>query len=261
MLKSFRGFDKQKLMKLNTMTKYPSILTYHAMGERGRLSNKLTTSFEGEQVTATEKVDGTNSRIIFNGEESFIIGSREELLHCSGDIIYNPDNRIVESYLPFIEELDKLRTQFTPSKYRVTVLYFESYGGKINGGKNYTNDPTLTNIRLFDVVVMTEKEVEELLEKDLSIIASWREHGGLRFLPYSEIACDRLVPIIPLEEVPADHAGVLEMLKAKLPKTLCGITLDNKGKAEGLVIRTDDKTKIAKIRFEDYERTLDLRGK
>ncbi len=52
------------LGKLNSMTKYPSILTYHALGDKGLLQETVQIPFEG-RVIGTEKVDGTNTRLIF----------------------------------------------------------------------------------------------------------------------------------------------------------------------------------------------------
>ena len=50
------------LGRLNSITKYPSIPTYHPMGDRGELRDGPL-PFRGT-VIATEKVDGTNSRVI-----------------------------------------------------------------------------------------------------------------------------------------------------------------------------------------------------
>lgn len=44
--------------KINTLTKYPSILTLHRIGEKGRLTEELTTPIQGEVLYATEKIDG-----------------------------------------------------------------------------------------------------------------------------------------------------------------------------------------------------------
>ena len=76
------------LNKLNSMTKYPSIPTYHTLGDKGTLLEQ-TVSFEGK-VVLTEKVDGTNSRIILLPDVNFVLGSREELLFAKGDLIGNP---------------------------------------------------------------------------------------------------------------------------------------------------------------------------
>jgi hypothetical protein len=43
------------LGKLNSMTKYPSILTYHELGDKGVLKDALLVPFSG-RVIGTEKV-------------------------------------------------------------------------------------------------------------------------------------------------------------------------------------------------------------
>jgi len=65
--------------KINTLTKYSSILTLHKLGEKGRLKSELTTPIQGETMYATEKIDGTNVRIICYGSE-YLIGAREFIL-------------------------------------------------------------------------------------------------------------------------------------------------------------------------------------
>ena len=82
------------LRKLNSATKYPSIPTYHSLGERGRLLDQCIDLAE-QDLVATEKVDGTNSRIIILPDGMYLIGSREELLHAKGDLIHNPAQGIV----------------------------------------------------------------------------------------------------------------------------------------------------------------------
>ena len=64
--------------KINTLTKYPSILTLHKLGKKNILLNELTTPIENEKMYATEKIDGTNIRLLFYGNER-IIGTRENL--------------------------------------------------------------------------------------------------------------------------------------------------------------------------------------
>src|SRR4051794_37648825 len=81
------------LAKLNSLTKYPSIPTYHAMGEKGRLSESVLVRFEGDCI-ATEKIDGTNARLICT-PEGVVAGSREDLLWATGDLIHNPAMGIV----------------------------------------------------------------------------------------------------------------------------------------------------------------------
>jgi hypothetical protein len=69
-----------ELRKLNSATQYPSILTYHVLGQRGRLTEARTADFRDEartDVIVTEKIDGTNARIILppRGAGSALVGS------------------------------------------------------------------------------------------------------------------------------------------------------------------------------------------
>jgi hypothetical protein len=52
------------LGKLNSMTKYPSILTHHSLGDKGVMQDAVQIPFEG-RIIGTEKVDGMNTRIIY----------------------------------------------------------------------------------------------------------------------------------------------------------------------------------------------------
>src|SRR5438034_7509139 len=71
------AFDIRRidLGKLNSMTKYPSILTYHALGDKGVLQETVQIPFEG-RIIGTEKVDYTNARLIFCPEHSDLVGNR-----------------------------------------------------------------------------------------------------------------------------------------------------------------------------------------
>lgn len=69
-------FDVRRvdLAKLNSMTKYPSILTYHALGDKGVLQDAVQIPFSG-RIVGTEKVDGTNTRLIFCPDGAVIVGT------------------------------------------------------------------------------------------------------------------------------------------------------------------------------------------
>lgn len=123
------------LKKINSLTKYPSILTYHQLGERGRLNDVLTESrgfAELDDVFVYEKVDGENSRIILlkndNNEVDYLIGSREELLYAKGDRIGNPYGNIAEFLKPLAEKV--IADILLEGDWALTVIYQESYGGK-----------------------------------------------------------------------------------------------------------------------------------
>ncbi|MFI7515873.1 hypothetical protein ACIBVK_20520 [Micromonospora echinofusca] len=56
-------------------------------------------------VTLTEKVDGTNARIVGLPGGAYLIGSREELLYARGDLIGNPALGIVDALRDVAERL------------------------------------------------------------------------------------------------------------------------------------------------------------
>jgi len=103
------------LRALNSATKYPSILTYHKLGERGRLTDVLNIDPQGSLVV-TEKVDGTNTRVIFMPDGYFLIGSREHLLYAKGDLIGNPALGIVESIKDLAEQMGSKLNSMQPPK-------------------------------------------------------------------------------------------------------------------------------------------------
>ena len=72
-----------ELVRTNTITKYPSIPTYHTFDPSNGQLDEPAMIFGGE-VWATEKIDGTNGRISLT-EGGYYIGSREELLHWADD--------------------------------------------------------------------------------------------------------------------------------------------------------------------------------
>jgi len=235
------------LNKLNSMTKYPSILTYHKLGEKGRLLDEVQVEFDCP-VIVTEKIDGVNARIILFPDGFYIIGSREELLYGRGDLIGNPQLGIVDELKPVAQNLT------TPNV--LTVCYFEVYGGSVTkNSKQYTNEKRMGH-RLFDIVEIPN--FEYFYHLPIEQIASWRDNGGQKFLSESELheIQLKLTPRIGIDILPTGLLEVYDWITERLsdgtqaPLDYCG------GRAEGVVVRTPDRSKIAKIRFEDYERTL-----
>jgi len=252
------------LKKINSLTKYPSILTYHQLGERGRLNDELTESkgfSETDDVFVYEKVDGENSRIILlnnNNEIDYLIGSREELLFAKGDRVGNPYGNIAEFLKPLAE---RISNHSVSSDWALTVIYQESYGGKTKAAKNYTDSKT-QGYRVFDVFSLNRDELYQLLELPQEKIAEWREHGNQpfydevnkrRFIERMDLECAPLLETIKGSDFPTSLESTFSTLK-KFEKTQVGI--DAAGKSEGIIVRTVDRKQIRKIRFEDYERTF-----
>ena len=61
---------------------------------------------------------------------------------------------------------------------------------------------------------------------------------------------------IAAAELPTTLAAGAEFLAQRMTRSQCTLDEGAAGRPEGLVIRTRDRKMIAKLRFEDYERTL-----
>lgn len=283
------------LQKLNSLTKYPSIPTYHAIGDKGRLAEEVLVPFEADdKIIVTEKIDGTNARIIVwkdplgtmataianrrdpdlrAAEKTILIGSREELLTATGDLIFNPAQGIVEA----IRHINPV----VPGG--LTVIYGEVYGGKIQAAGKMYSPAGKTGFRIFDVVQMSFDEVEPILAMDRDAIARWRDDSGQPFMDEKKLRTfgyETNIPLVPRRgthtdwigdhgeqkcsfwfpfDSPLVHSSIIDAYKwlgcLADPSTRAAVDGPG-GRPEGIVIRTPDRKKIAKLRFEDYERTL-----
>lgn len=277
------------LASLNSLTKYPSILTLHALGERGRLTADLTTpAISGAPLLATEKIDGTSARLLVFADGSWVVGSREHLLTVSGDLLFDPAVGIVEGLrrLVVAARLDSAghvpSLAYAPSpttRAALTVLYGEFYGGKVTAQSKQYALPDQVGFRVFDVAVFADPDsVAQQLRLEGRDLATWRETEtplGLRygqpFLPADQLATYLAqvslagVPTLPtltLTTAEATHEHLLAWLQHQLPHTQAQLPgLATPGRAEGAILRTADRSAIVKVRFEDYERTLSGRAK
>ncbi|AVT37594.1 RNA ligase family protein [Plantactinospora sp. BB1] len=246
------------LTAINSLTKYPSIPTYHCLDPRNGGLLDETVAFSGP-VHLTEKVDGTNGRIVSLPDGSYLIGSREELLYARGDLIGNPALGIVEALRPIADRLPPV------DRDAVVVHYLEVYGGKVTAASKHYTESRAVGARLFDVVVLDD--YAELLEWPVERISSWRESAGQPFLAESELLARAEaagLPTVPrldtvdAAELPTELEKTHRFLAERLPATT--VALDGTpGRAEGIVLRSEDRSAIAKARFQDYERTLKRR--
>ncbi len=252
MLKSL--IEKHGKLKINSLTKYPSILTLHKFGERGRLTNDVTTDIIGEKMFATEKIDGTNVRIVCLGDE-YLIGSREHILHYHTDFYFDTAQGIVEG----VRELKVKIPQTTD----LTVIYGELFGGKMSSNaKQYGTDKI--GFRVFDIAVFLDLSI---LDMELEDISKWRETEttdgiiyGQNFLNSEELSVYAsqfdIVPSVHFEISDLSHRTILDSLKKCLPKTLVALSDSALMRPEGVILRNANRSKIIKLRFEEYERTL-----
>lgn len=248
------------LAALNTLTKYPSIPTFHALGERGRLTDQHLPL--PDRYIVTEKIDGTNARIIvfpasWSGPR-WIIGSREELLRADGDLIGNPALDIAKAILGYAGHagLHQART-------RLAVFYGEVYGGKVTAAsKQYTTDGRL-GFRLFDIATIEEDAAIEMMANwSLAQIAGWRDRDSSRFASEDslQMICNawgwHTTPRLLAARMPTELEQTYDWLRAVMPDGTLSALDGKAGKPEGVVIRSATRDFIAKVRLEDYERTL-----
>ncbi len=245
------------LSKLNSMTKYPSILTYHLLGEKGILQDIVQIPFEG-RVVGTEKIDGTNCRLIFCPDQSALVGSREDLLWERRDLIGNPAMGIVDA----VRQVVKAQFSKLSSVNSIKVYYLEVFGKSIGAAaKNYTKEGKVS-FRLFDVVSI--ENYDELFALPAERIAHWRDNGGQRFVHVDqlcEVANDAGFTPVPAlfdldaSSLPIELNAIYDFLMSQ-GSTQCTLDESAEGIPEGVVVRAADRSRIAKIRREDYERTM-----
>lgn len=242
------------LQRLNSLTKYPSIPPYHEIGDRGVLQPGPVAVFS-EKAIVTEKIDGTNARIIFD-EDYYYIGSRERLLTASGDMIANPALGICEALKPAVARLVCYMESGKAPTGDLLTFYFEVFGGNIGrNAKQYTSQKE-TGFRLFDVSLVDSTNAPDQLED----VALWRKNGGQQFLSESmlqTLSLDSklsLTPRVANGPVPHSIAETHEWLGAIMPQTCAALDPNAEQEAEGVVVRALDRNTIVKIRFKDYER-------
>lgn len=251
---------------------YPSILTMHKISDSGRtLLPDITTKLDGgEALFATEKIDGCNVRIIFYRGE-FIIGSRDTFLHYGGDLFYPSDYDIVDNICDLVPLPEIAMSLRDKGPNELFVVYGELFGGtSLPKGKNYGRKAH--GFRVFDLCVFHEGMMRDILGKDIAQVSIWREgkrddgmYYGQPFMSLLTVGafCDEFglqqAPMVPFHMNGTDFIEVLSAMKQALPETLVAVSDDAIKHPEGIVVRTNDRSRIFKLRFEEYERTLGLR--
>lgn len=262
--------DRYGLDKINSATKYPSILTYHELGKKGGMTNELCEGKEfpaDDWVEITEKVDGTNSRLILTGGD-YLIGSREEIVYAKGDRIKN--SMIID---PVIQGLSNVLALTKTINDDILVIFGETYGHKIQqGSKVYCVNSQKRNYRVFDIIHWTAEEFNKIMtDIPKESLSTWRDNGNQAFLDtddLSEFCREYLVARTPIitqcrgRDIPTIAEATLSWMEDIIPVSKA--TLDSPdeaidlnqafGRSEGLVIRTLDRSFIRKLRFEDYNK-------
>jgi len=254
------------LRAVNSLTKYPSIPTYHALDPRnGGLLDEVT-RFEGV-VIGTEKIDGTNARIVLLPDCTYLIGSREHLLYAQGDLIGDPALGIAAALRPIADKIATSEHPWPVYGDQIQVLYGEVYGGKVTAASKQYTTTRAVGFRLFDMAVIDQAADKMAWPRER--IAAWRDNGGQTFVDEDALAWNaelvgaELTPrlfTIPASDLPVTIAETADWLRANFGTSKAVIDSGG-GRSEGVVLRTHDRKVITKARFEDYDRTLRRRAK
>lgn len=245
------------LRKVNSLTKYPSMPTHHALDPKNGGLLEEPTVYEGP-VIGTEKVDGTNGRVILLPSGDWLIGSREDLLTAGGDIVHNPALGIVDALRDVAEQATVIGAGGFDE---ILVLYLEVYGSKqFPAWKHYGSGQAA--YRLFDIASIPA----DMLSWEIERIASWRQHDGQDFASESvlvdlaKLVGADLTPRLFVMDggaLPTGIEGMREFMEAH--RTTSVATSGEPGLNEGIVLRSADRRVISKARFQDYDRTLKRR--
>ncbi len=263
----FDLYDPFNLAKLNCMTKYPSIETYHKLGDRGRLTEDRNHEWPDEPVYVTEKVDGANARMIFlpGRNMPWLIGSREELVAASSDVVWNNTLGIASALLgPSAPKPWMLPPSLLGDGY-IFVAYFEVYGHKATPHwKEYASEEDLSYGALFRLLDAQFFQQGWLNAFDtLEEVAQVRDNDHTPFIiedrldGYAKMMGVQRVPSlaeIDGADLPRDVNGMDGLMSSLGRETRAGLT--DKGRSEGIVLRTANRSVIAKARRESYDKTL-----
>lgn len=261
---------------LNSLTKFPSIPTLHVMGSQGRLGSEIGVELDlvDEQYVATEKVDGTNARVIFFPDGSYLVGSREELLWYSEDVIYNPALGIVKEFRRLSHRFEEFVLERGGGG--LVCVYFEVYGHGIGkNGREYAADTDWTGSLVLDAAVWPGTSWWPLVSAPNAPehLSRLRGEGRQPFLDWAEVVqvTRQLgyehVPLRPMLELDWPTLEQARDYLESLPRSDAVIADGARGRAEGVVIRSTKGAALfssspvvrAKLRLEDYVRTLRVR--
>ena len=258
---------------LNSLTKYPSIQTYHEFDTNKHiLKEQLTFPNEtDESIYITEKIDGTNIRILILNND-YVIGGREEWIYAKGD------RAIVKANKPYINFLKNIIENILSKKQALKkdtlyCIYGELHGSKIQRSwTNYTSNENEYGFRVFDI--WSESLIGNEIMKNIKLpeqASRWRETNQQNWYSYN--AVQLFCNYFNLDMVPYIRTDVLSQIPTTLEETYDFLTefkttrinLDKKAKkqnkSEGIVIRTSNRKYISKLRFEDYEKTFKFQAK
>ena len=224
-----------KIEELNDFTKYNKFSSPFIKGDKFLNTDKLSQRLPKGEWIVTEKIDGTNIRIILTKPDE---KNKREVHIASRKLILNPSDKNSNQYTDCLKEvnLHKIEEYFKDVDSTI-IIYGEGYGAGVHKGGIYSSKK---NFRVFDIRIGEAYQDFDYVKK---------------------VCVDNqlnLVPIVDTVEEITFDACVLK-LKAN-SETL--IKEGTGGKLEGLVYKFEppllNKYKerlIFKIKFKDFEKT------
>lgn len=257
--------------ELNGMTKFPSIYPLHEfirVGKKMLAHGEPIHSIKDKEFDITEKIDGTNIRIIIhrNCNEVFI-GGRGELLAYNKDLLYNDKYGVIDIINKTFDE--KILDSFHKSSFwdgnEFLILYGELFGKGIQKrGKQYNAEGR--DFRLFAVRSLTIETINVF--KSISR-ENWhsvrRKNTSMRFFPFGDVL--EIRDKLGLQTVP--YHGTINIDDLATPEEVSNFIKDftnssiNNARSEGIVLHSLDSsdydhaehgTNFAsfKLKFENY---------
>ena len=265
------AIEKYGLDKMNSLSKFPSILPFHKIGKRGGVTeelNPIDQIFLHQEklgkLFITEKIDGIASRAIVY-KNDYLLADKNNFVYAKGDRIYQ--SIIIDQMKETVEEFIKRN----PDPEKVHVIYGITYGYKIGNGTDLYiyNDSKKRDFRIFDIYSMGVFEFNNILGQSTKSIIDWRESNKQEFWNYTDLMdfCDgsnvKIVPVLEtdifLKDIPdkVDYAFTwLKKFKASKAILDGDINVNNQGskygQSKGIVIRNNDRSFIRQLLFEEY---------
>jgi len=133
--------------ELNDFTKFGKFSSPFKKDEKFINTDELSQELPVGKWIKTEKIDGTNIRIILTKIEDEFID--RDILVGSRKLILNQDDKSSKQYVDCLKEinLNKIKEYFKDVKSTI-VIYGEGYGAGIQKGGIYSKDK---NFRVFDI--------------------------------------------------------------------------------------------------------------
>jgi len=218
--------------EINSFTKYTKFSSPFVKDDKFKNIVELAQVLPTGIWIKTEKVDGTNIRIILTKQTVVI---KREILIGSRKLILNTEDKGSKQYMDCLKEvnLNKIAEYFKDVDSTV-VIYGEGYGAGVQKGGIYSKEK---NFRVFDIRIGEAYQNFEYVQK---------------------VCIDNQLNIVPIVGQ-AEEIGYLECLKSLKNFNETLIKEGDGGKPEGLVYKFEpvllNKYKerlIFKVKFKDF---------